>query len=134
MRCDVCGFELWIPVKALEVSTLGIYNDNRFPGRSILVLNEHESLLEELTEETLFAFMLDVQKAVRAIKKSTGSNRVNVAILGNRDPHVHAHLIPRYPDNEEKPDSSPWDDPRDKGKLSDKEIQVIKNQLLYNLR
>lgn len=134
MRCDVCGFELWVPVKALEVSTLGIYNDDRFPGRSILALNEHESLLEELTEEELFAFMLDVQKAVRAIKKATGSNRVNVAVLGNRDPHVHAHLIPRYPANEAKPDSSPWDDPRVKEKLSDEEIQTIKARLLYNLK
>lgn len=134
MRCDVCNFELWLPVQALEVSTLGIYNDDRFPGRSILALNEHENLLEDLQEETLFDFMIDIQSAVRAIKQATGSPRVNVAILGNRDPHVHAHLIPRYPHKEVKPDSSPWDDPRNKGQLSDEEVRVLKNQLLYNLK
>lgn len=112
-KCETCGFELWnhIP-EPLPVSSLGLYSDNRFPGRSILKLNTHKETLEDLEPELLTAFMLDVQKAVKVLKQVTGSNRINVAVLGNTVPHVHAHRIPRYPETETFPGKSPWNDPR----------------------
>jgi diadenosine tetraphosphate (Ap4A) HIT family hydrolase len=46
----------------------------------------------------LGGFMADVQRASRALRQLSAVERVNVAILGNREPHVHAYLIPRRPD------------------------------------
>lgn len=117
--CTICGFELWNPIeaKSLEITDLSLYDDARFPGRCILRLRQHEERLEQLDSVTATAFMADVQRAVRALSTVTGSERINVAILGNTVPHIHAHLIPRYPENESKPESSPWDDPRVKTSL-----------------
>lgn len=115
--CQQCGFDLFLPIADLRSSTLGLYDDGRFPGRSILALSEHAEHLDLLAPAVLNRFMSDVKVSVRVIKRTTGVNRVNVAILGNRDNHVHAHLIPRYPEAEVKPDSSPWDDPRPKSRL-----------------
>lgn len=52
--CKVCGFELWLPTHQYPNSTLGLYNDARFPGRSILKLNEHYTEFESLPQKLLF--------------------------------------------------------------------------------
>lgn len=114
-----CGFALWLPIADSEHSRLGLYNDARFPGRSILTLKDHYESLEEVPMETMTGFIEDIQKTMTAIRTATGAARVNVAILGNRDPHVHAHLIPRFPSTEEFPDCSPWNDRRIKTALSE---------------
>lgn len=116
--CKECGFGLFIPLATFAVSSLGLYSDSRFPGRSILSLNHHYEDMVDVPEDILNSFMNDAREAMVAIKKATGCARVNFAILGNRESHVHAHLIPRYPENEEFPDCSPWNDKRNKEELS----------------
>lgn len=114
-----CGFGLWQPIAQSEYSRLGLYDDARFPGRSILRLNEHYDAFESVPTEEVMGFMKDIQAAMAAIQAATGAARVNLAILGNRDPHVHAHLVPRFPENEEFPDCSPWNDLRPKTSLAE---------------
>lgn len=94
--CIECGFELWIPLKKFSKTTLGLYNDARFPGRSILKLDDHYDQLDEVPETLLKEFWKDINTASKALKNTTRSERINIAILGNRESHVHAHLIPRY--------------------------------------
>ena len=104
--CKECGFNLWLPIAGpdpgsdagLQISHIGLYNDGRFPGRSLLVLEHHEEELSKLSEDELFPFMLDVQRAGNAIQKAVGAARMNYAILGNAVPHVHCHIIPRFED------------------------------------
>jgi diadenosine tetraphosphate (Ap4A) HIT family hydrolase len=44
-----------------------------------------------------------------ALLKVTGAARINYAILGNAEPALHAHVIPRYTDEPEAQRSShPW--------------------------
>lgn len=110
-RCVACGFELWIPIADLRCSTLGLYNDARFPGRCLLSFNEHAETLEDLDRKQAQSWMLDLKVASAVIKGVTGAQRVNLAILGNAEPHLHAHLIPRIPNNDPIPTQSPWDHP-----------------------
>jgi diadenosine tetraphosphate (Ap4A) HIT family hydrolase len=119
--CLTCGFTLWSPIEptpTFAVSELSLYSDARFTGRCILRLNQHAEQLDELEPELAAAFMQDIQTAGKAIREVTGAERVNLSILGNTVPHLHAHLIPRYPALEEKPGKSPWDDPRPKTELT----------------
>lgn len=135
--CKSCGFDLWKPIGNLEFSELGFYSDSRFPGRGILRLKEHRESLEELSDELALGFLQDTRKAMAAIRRATGATRVNFAVLGNTVAHVHGHLIPRFPENEELPGSSPWDDPRPRIKLSATEdaklIRAIKRELALGL-
>lgn len=120
--CKTCGFDLWNPIAktpALLVSDIALYDDARFPGRSILRLQQHEENLEQLETKLAFDFMKDIQTAIHALRVATGSERINVSILGNSVPHIHAHLIPRFAANEELPGKSPWDDPRVKTSLAE---------------
>lgn len=104
--------EQWAPVElGLSVSHADFYPDGRFPGRLVLMLEEHFDHLHEVPDELLFQFMSDVKRANKLLMELDDVRRVNVAVLGNTKPHVHAHLIPRYP-GEALPDKSPWNDPR----------------------
>lgn len=74
-----------------------------------------------MTVEDLTGFMDDVTVVMKAIKHATGVERVNFAVLGNTVSHVHAHLIPRYPQAELLPHKSPWDDPRPRNSLEERQ-------------
>lgn len=128
-----CGFLLWVPVAESRTSKVGIYNDARFPGRSIVSLRRHYAELDVAPVKLIDLFMRDVRATVDAIKNSTDAARVNVSILGNRDPHVHAHLIPRYPSREDYPTDAPWRDPREITKLSDSQLEVLRDGLRIEL-
>jgi diadenosine tetraphosphate (Ap4A) HIT family hydrolase len=93
--CSTCGFSLWIPIATLSVSRVGLYDDARFPGRLIVSVNEHVEHYDQADPEVLSAFMSDLQDASLVLRKMGDVERVNIAVLGNKDPHLHAHVIPR---------------------------------------
>lgn len=54
-------------------------------------------------------FLLDMARLGDALLKVTGATRINYAILGNQEPALHAHVIPRYADEPERLRTShPW--------------------------
>jgi len=116
-RCSVCGFELYHPIGRLRFTSVGLYDDDRYPGRSIVVLREHREHLDSLEPNELAAFMGDVQQVSRALRAVTGASRINFAVLGNTVAHLHAHLIPRVRGGDPVPNSSPWDHPQSAGAL-----------------
>lgn len=110
--CSSCAFGLFSPIVEDSVSTLGLYDDARFWGRSFLMLNKHYENIEDILVSLSNAYMEDIKLYVKVLKKALNVERVNVSILGNTVPHIHAHLVPRYPDQEKFPGKSPWNDPR----------------------
>ena len=58
-------------------------------------------------ERTLF--LQDLARLGDAVLKVTGAERINYAILGNLEPALHAHVIPRYASEPEKLRTAhPW--------------------------
>lgn len=128
-HCSVCGFELWVPIGELRHSYLGLYDDDRFPGRCILALKDHHDDFPNVPRSLASSFILEAQDTARAIKRVTGSPRINLALLGNAEHHVHFHLIPRFPGSETFPERSPWDDPRPKQALPSKQRDLLVSRL-----
>lgn len=131
--CEYCGFGLWLPILRLVESEIGLYNDSRFAGRCIVTMRDHFEQINEVPSSKLVFFMQDIQCCVDAIKRATGCDRVNVAILGNAESHVHAHLIPRRPNDEPLPRKAPWEDPRPKDLLSRNEEQKLMRSIREHL-
>ncbi len=130
--CKECGFDLWQYVARIPSAHVGLYDDNRYPGRCLVVLPRHAEEFAELTKAEMFDFMFSVQRVAKAIKNAVGATRMNYAILGNAVPHIHAHIIPRFEDDP-NPNSSPWSR-SDKAKAMPKEksqeiIQRIREEL-----
>lgn len=126
--CPECGFKLWLPIAELQRSRLGLYDDARFPGRCILVFDRHEEQLHELSPSEACAFLEDAQVAARAIARATASPRINYAIFGNTEPHLHWHLIPRQPGDEPLPARPPWEHPERPAPLgADQVTRLVKS-------
>lgn len=129
-RCPVCSFELWHPIGELTVSVLGLYDDARFPARCLLVLDAHADDLAALEPSVLHDFVDDAVEAARAIRSVTRADRVNYAVLGNTEPHVHFHLVPRKLEQDPVPTRPPWEHPGEKEPLP----AVRRERLIEDLR
>lgn len=129
-RCEVCRFELWLPIAQLDVSTLGLYDDARFPGRCLLVLDEHFEDLREVPPDLASGFMHDTQRVASAIAKVVIPDRLNYAILGNVVPHIHMHIIPRTRRADPNFRRPPWERLDKPGPLGVEE----KDSLILDLR
>jgi diadenosine tetraphosphate (Ap4A) HIT family hydrolase len=116
-RCAACGFEQRHPIATLRATTLALYDDARFPGRCVLVWNEHAELIEDLPLERARDLALDVRTAAAGIRRATGAPRINYAAFGNVVPHVHVHLIPRHGPWDTAPKATAWDHPEVERKL-----------------
>jgi diadenosine tetraphosphate (Ap4A) HIT family hydrolase len=129
-QCGECGFELWYPVAAesLRISRLGLYNDARFPGRALLVLDRHAEHMDELSDPLLSLLWSDAALVGSRLRRLTGALRINYAVLGNAQAHLHVHLIPRQT-SDPLPSRSPWADPRPMTELPPDELDGLTREL-----
>ncbi len=78
-------------------------------GTCLLAAEPVVPSLDALSAEVRAVFIDDMLKVGAAIMKVTGADRVNYLFLGNKDPVLHVHLIPRYEDEEpEYRTHGPW--------------------------
>jgi diadenosine tetraphosphate (Ap4A) HIT family hydrolase len=86
---------LWIA--DLSISTLLLYRDQRFKGYSILSFEPwNATSLESLSDEEFQSYFMDLRVAAMAIRKALNPDHMNYELLGNTNPHLHWHIVPRY--------------------------------------
>lgn len=103
--CPLCR-ELAVPEPA-EPRLIGVLpsgrvllqNDAAFRGYCILPFVRHATELPELSSAEQSSLINDVGRIARAILAVCPPAKLNYAILGNEVPHLHVHIIPRYPDD-----------------------------------
>ena len=66
------------------------------PGQSILLPDPVVSDINELTMEQRVNFLKDMTVLGDVLLEVTDAVRINYEILGNSEPALHAHVIPRY--------------------------------------
>jgi len=115
--CRECGFEVYVPIIESDLTVLGLYDDDRFPGRCILALREHAEHLDEVAPDLASLLLTKAVTVGRALRNLGFGDRVNYAVLGNARPHVHMHIIPRGGASDVLPDRPPWEHPRKAGPL-----------------
>lgn len=88
---------------------VALQRDDVQRGYSVAVWHgRHVSDPTELTDEEAAGFWLDVVTASRAIQQHFRPAKLNIQILGNHVPHLHAHIIPRYVDDPAPERPLPW--------------------------
>ena len=86
---------IWIA--DLRISTLLLFRDQRFKGYCILSFAPRRvTSLESLSDDEYRAFFLDLRAASRAVRQALNPDHMNYELLGNSDPHLHWHIVPRY--------------------------------------
>jgi diadenosine tetraphosphate (Ap4A) HIT family hydrolase len=66
------------------------------PGYCLLLPDPVVGQLNDLTGSARRQFLEDMSRLGDAVLIATGAERVNYEILGNVEPALHAHVIPRY--------------------------------------
>jgi diadenosine tetraphosphate (Ap4A) HIT family hydrolase len=65
-------------------------------GYALLLPDPVVPSLNALGAQERTQFLMDMSRIGDALLKISGALRINYAILGNVDPALHAHVIPRY--------------------------------------
>jgi diadenosine tetraphosphate (Ap4A) HIT family hydrolase len=66
------------------------------PGYCLLLPDPVVPSLNTLTRENRAEYLCDMVTIGDALLEVTDAFRVNYAIMGNSDPVLHAHIVPRY--------------------------------------
>jgi len=87
-----------------------VFGERQFVrGYALLLPDPVVPNLNSLGARERIAFLSDMSRLGDALLKVTGAARINYAIFGNQEPALHAHVIPRYPDEPEGLRSEqPW--------------------------
>ncbi len=95
-ECELCnapGGELLWQDKFCRVV---LVDDMDYPGFCRVILNNHVKEMSDLRSserERLMAIVFLVEQAVRKVVQP---EKINLASLGNKTPHLHWHVIPRF--------------------------------------
>lgn len=96
-RKDQRLHDLMIEIAPLRVSTLYLFREQTHRGRCVVAYRDHVNELFELPEAELSLFTQDVAQAAKAIKAATGAAKINYGAYSDKLPHLHMHLVPKYP-------------------------------------
>lgn len=78
-----------------------VMGDSQFlPGYCLLLAFPQVEKLNDLAGAERAQFLEDMARLGDAVLKATGCKRINYSIYGNLDPFLHAHVFPRYEDED----------------------------------
>ncbi len=103
-------------------------------GYCILRADPVVESINSLTLKKRTQFLCDMTLVGDAIVETTGAYRINYALMGNSDPMLHAHIVPRYNDEvEELRKGLPWSYPNTDAESTQFNPQRDQ-QLIFHLR
>jgi len=104
VTCPLCagdaGEVLWRDDRCRVV----LVRDPTYPGFCRVIWNKHVKEMTDLGEAErshLMRIVFAVENVLRAV---VAPEKINLASLGNQVPHLHWHVIPRFPDDAHFPD------------------------------
>jgi len=84
-------------IKKFKFWTLSVHGNQEYLGRCVLWCNRENALdLVDITKEEMNEFLFIIKNLKKAIEKSFNSDWINYSFLGNSEPHLHCHFVPRY--------------------------------------
>lgn len=82
-----------------------LVDDADYPGFCRVVWSDHVSEMTDLSPTDRAELMQVVWLVEETIRKVMQPDKINLASLGNMVPHLHWHIIPRYANDRNFPDS-----------------------------
>lgn len=97
--CPVCGGAApgGEMIARLDSGAVYLQDDADYRGYCILAFRRHAVELYDLTPAERASFGNDLARIGAAIGRVCAPSKLNLSMLGNAVPHLHCHLMPRYP-------------------------------------
>ncbi|MFD8982178.1 HIT family protein [Streptomyces sp. NPDC059564] len=89
-------------LRRLDAGFAAIGDRQFLPGYSVLLADDPAvTRLSDLPPARRIAYLTDLERFAEAVERACARldpafRRVNIEILGNTDPYLHAHIWPRY--------------------------------------
>ena len=143
-RCDIClRIDLIAKrenpsfVKELYTGYVVLADYQLYRGYTFFLSKIHVEELHELPNRQRTMFLQEMASVAEAVYKAFRPKKLNYELLGNSEPHLHWHLIPRYEDDPE-PLSPVWILPKtvryaEANKPLVSELDELKKALLKHL-
>ena len=89
-----------VAVAELPSTEVGLERHSRLRGYCVVVWRHgHVAEPTQLDAVAAGAFWQDVLAVARAVEVTFRPVKINLFTLGNWVPHLHTHVVPRYPDD-----------------------------------
>jgi diadenosine tetraphosphate (Ap4A) HIT family hydrolase len=109
-NCDLCKPSPHEILWQDDFCRVVLLNDADYPAYCRVELIEHIKEMTDLAPESRARMMKVVFAVETAMREIIQPDKINLASLGNKTPHLHWHVIPRFKDDKHFPNSH-WGDP-----------------------
>lgn len=96
--CKICRQDWPFPghfIGEMGLTKAYLFEDQFFPGWTVLVLKDHRTELFQLTSEARSRLMEELSRMGEMLNRVFEVRKINSELLGNQVPHMHWHVIPR---------------------------------------
>ncbi len=94
--CQNLDHQTHLVIRETRTSIAKLNPDQLFQGYTFVTLKWHEEHLTSLSPRDRHKFLEDMTNIAKTLNKALKPDRINYELLGNAQPHLHWHLIPRY--------------------------------------
>ncbi len=95
MKCKFCNLNKESILFETETSYV-LEGSSSHHGHIIVAYKKHKTSILGLKTEDFMKFARDLHKVAVIVKKSFNADKLNLALFGNWEPHLHWHIYPRY--------------------------------------
>ena len=103
--CDLCKPSPHHILWQDDFCRVVLLNDADYPAYCRVELLEHIKEMTDLEPPQRARMMKTVFAVEMALREVTLADKINLASLGNKTPHVHWHVIPRFENDRHFPNS-----------------------------
>ena len=83
-------------VVELETGYVVLCDYQLFKGYTLFLAKQHKRELRELNVKRRMEFLREMSLVAEAVFRAFKPAKLNYELLGNSEPHLHWHIIPRY--------------------------------------
>ena len=103
--CDLCKPSPHQILWQDDFCRVVLLNDVDYPAYCRVELLEHIKEMTDLAPSQRARMMKTVFAVELALREVTQADKINLASLGNKTPHMHWHVIPRFENDKHFPNS-----------------------------
>ncbi len=135
MTCDLCKPTPHNTLWQDDFCRVVLLNDADYPAYCRVELLAHVKEMTDLIPHERARMMKVVFAVELAIREQFNPTKINLASLGNKTPHMHWHVIPRFENDKSFPNSH-WGEALREGnaaKLDGKTIEILRQKITSEL-
>ena len=109
----------------LDLCTVLFEDNKNYPWIFLVPKRENIKSMRDLTHEDHLALMCEIEKAEKVMADLFSATQTNVAMIGNKTPQLHVHIVCRYENDPVWP-ASVWNEKPEPYDATEKQQMILK--------